>query len=64
MGSIIKAYCDCGYENIMPLGGGMENFTTYCNFPVYCEECSDLPPLFVPPLKLELEFKLIQTVVT
>jgi Zn finger protein HypA/HybF involved in hydrogenase expression len=39
MGSIIKAYCDCGYENTMPLGGGMKNFTTYCNFPFFCEEC-------------------------
>jgi hypothetical protein len=39
MGSIISAICGCGYENTMPLGGGMENFTTYCNFPFYCEEC-------------------------
>jgi len=39
MGSLINAYCGCGFENTMPLGGGMENFTTYCNFPFYCEEC-------------------------
>jgi hypothetical protein len=39
MGSIIKAYCSCGYEKSMFLGGGMESFNTYCCFPVYCEEC-------------------------
>ncbi len=39
MGSIISAKCNCGFEKEMFLGGGMQNFTTYCNFPVYCEEC-------------------------
>lgn len=33
MGSLIKAHCDCGLEREMFLGGGMRNFTTYCNFP-------------------------------
>lgn len=43
MGSIISAFCDCGYEKPeMFLGGGMSNFTTYCNFPHYCEDCHTL----------------------
>jgi hypothetical protein len=39
MGSIVRASCNCGYEIVMPLGGGMMNFTTYCNFPYYCKNC-------------------------
>ena len=42
MGSIVKAYCGCGYERLMPLGGGMMNFTAHCNFPVYCPKCKVL----------------------
>lgn len=40
MGSIIGGICDCGYHTkTMFLGGGMRNFSTYCSFPHYCEEC-------------------------
>jgi len=42
MGSIISAHCDCGFTYDMLLGGGMNNFTTLCNFPYYCEECKIL----------------------
>jgi hypothetical protein len=42
MGSIIKAQCKCGYEHEMHLGGGMLNFTTNCNFPVFCSKCRSL----------------------
>ncbi len=42
MGSVVKAKCDCGYRREMALGGGMMNFTTLCNFPCYCDTCSDL----------------------
>ena len=42
MGSIVKAHCGCGYEKEMFLGGGMLNFTTHCNFPLYCAQCKIL----------------------
>jgi len=42
MGSIIQAHCDCGYQREILLGGGMMNFTTYCNFPAYCSKCKGL----------------------
>jgi Zn finger protein HypA/HybF involved in hydrogenase expression len=40
MGSLISAFCDCRYEKEgMCLGGGMMDFSTYCNFTFYCENC-------------------------
>ncbi len=42
MGSIIEASCLCGYKREMFLGGGMLDFTTSCNFPIFCGKCSSL----------------------
>lgn len=43
MGSILRAHCDCGYNaDDLLLGGGRMDFTTNCNFPYYCEDCSIL----------------------
>ena len=42
MGSIIQASCKCGFQKEMYLGGGMENFTTHCSFPYYCQDCGKL----------------------
>jgi len=39
MGGIVKALCPCGYQREMYLGGGMRNYTTYCNFPILCRKC-------------------------
>jgi RNA polymerase subunit RPABC4/transcription elongation factor Spt4 len=39
MGGIVKAFCACGYKKELYLGGGMKNFTTYCNFPIFCRKC-------------------------
>jgi len=42
MGGIVKAFCPCGYEKNMRLGGSISNFKSYCNFPFYCRDCSAL----------------------
>jgi hypothetical protein len=42
VGGIVKAFCACGYEKKMHLGGGLNNFKTYCNFPFYCRNCTSL----------------------
>lgn len=42
MGSVIEAHCTCGFKRKMALGGGMWNFTTYCNFPFHCFDCKAL----------------------
>jgi len=42
MGDIVRAHCHCGYSKEIFVGGGMLNFTTYCNFPSYCNDCKDL----------------------
>ncbi len=42
MGTIIRAECRCGFAKEMFLGGGMQNFTKYCAFPMYCGRCKIL----------------------
>ena len=43
MGSLIGAFCKCGYESKeMHLGGGFNNFMSNCSFPYYCEDCKTL----------------------
>ncbi len=39
MGSMLKAICKCGYSSTVMMGGGMRDFTKYCGFPFYCEDC-------------------------
>ena len=39
MGSAVKATCKCGYEETFMIGGGMQNFHTFCAFPVLCKKC-------------------------
>jgi len=43
MGTLVYAQCGCGYktENFA-LGGGMENFQTYCGFPYLCPTCREV----------------------
>ena len=42
MGDIATAHCECGYSIDLVLGGGMANFQTVCQFPVYCRKCRSL----------------------
>lgn len=42
MGSSVNAQCKCGYEAELLIGGGMNNFTTFCSFPVFCKNCQQL----------------------
>ena len=42
MGSYVTAECTCGYERDIAIGGGMEDFETYCSFPIYCASCNNL----------------------
>lgn len=44
MGSMVKARCDCGYDEKFPIGGGMENFELLCLFPCLCRRCSRIVP--------------------
>jgi hypothetical protein len=40
MGTMVRAECRCGFAvDEISIGGGMMDFTTRCNFPVYCNEC-------------------------
>ncbi len=55
MGSIVQAKCsECGYNAMdLTIGGGMMNFTTFCGFPVCCNECHQVssPNLLDDPIK-------------
>lgn len=42
MGSIIEAACECGFSQVLYLGGGMANFQTVSWFPVYCRSCQSM----------------------
>jgi len=43
MGDIVVAECDCGYQTKnLGLGGGMQDFTTYCGFPYLCLNCREV----------------------
>jgi DNA-directed RNA polymerase subunit RPC12/RpoP len=43
MGSILRASCECGFEQGgIGLGGGMMNFTTYFGAPALCRHCRKL----------------------
>ena len=40
MGSQVKAACKYGYEENFMIGGGMQNFQTFCAFPALCKKCN------------------------
>ena len=43
MGSIVMARCDaCDYKKTLMLGGGMQNFQSVADWPVWCLECGKL----------------------
>ena len=42
MGSSVQAFCPCGVEEEIMIGGGMLNFEETCLFPFCCEKCRSL----------------------
>ena len=42
MGSIVKADCQCGFEQKIPIGAGMRNYGKNCSFPCFCHHCTRL----------------------
>ena len=42
MGSIVKADCQCGFEQKIPIGAGMLNHRKNCSFPCFCHHCARL----------------------
>ncbi|MDG1816380.1 MAG: hypothetical protein P8H22_09800 [Glaciecola sp.] len=42
MGSIVKANCQCGFEQKIHIGGGIGDFKKNCAFPCFCHHCTKL----------------------
>ena len=42
MGSSVRAFCPCGVDEEIMIGGGMLDFETHCSFPCCCEKCPSL----------------------
>jgi len=42
MGAIVNAFCGCGINSEIKIGGGMSTFTYICYFPCFCENCNDV----------------------
>jgi len=42
MGSSVQAFCPCGLETEIMIGGGMMDHETNCLFPCCCEKCHSL----------------------
>ena len=39
MGSSVTAHCQCGLQETVDVGGGMETFEAVCFFPCLCGKC-------------------------
>ena len=39
MGSVHRAYCECGFSEDVTIGGGRHHFLTNSSFPFYCNAC-------------------------
>lgn len=42
MGSSVRAFCPCGVDEEIMIGGGMIDYETHCSFPCCCEKCHSL----------------------
>lgn len=38
----MRAFCPCGVDEEILIGGGMLDFDTHCSFPCCCEKCHSL----------------------
>lgn len=39
MGSVHRAFCDCGFSKDVTIGGGRHTFLEDASFPFYCKAC-------------------------
>ncbi len=39
MGSVYQAYCGCGYNNEVTVGGSRRRFLEQSSFPFFCAHC-------------------------
>lgn len=42
MGATVIAFCGCGINTEIRIGGGMNNFADLCYFPCLCKNCDDI----------------------
>jgi hypothetical protein len=42
MGSAVRATCECGYDQVFPIGGGMRNVQELCWFPCLGPGCNSI----------------------
>ena len=52
MGLQVRAFCECGLNAWISIGGGIYSFMTICYFPCLCERCRDIVQVNLIPTKI------------